>query len=193
MLVGTVGLAAASSLGPAMLSARKFAAPIGAPTGLRSASPVMSGADALSTLPEALKIDPDDALEKFGSDFCSRRNALGRAAAAAAAMIGAPALVSAAAQVTAGGEGGGLGFIPSEITICAGDTVTWTNGKGGPHNVVFNENKCPEDFDADAASMDKYMSNVGDSYSFKFDVAGSYGYVCSPHQGSGMKGTVIVQ
>merc|ERR550537_1778128 len=105
MLVGTLGLAAASSLGPGMLSARKFAAPIGAPTGtsakqgLRSASPIMS--DALDTLPEALKLDPEAALDKAGTDYCSRRNALGRAAAAAAAMIGAPPLVSAAASVSA--------------------------------------------------------------------------------------------
>ena len=29
--------------------------------------------------------------------------------------------------------------------------------------------------------------------STKFTVAGSYSYYCEPHQGAGMKGTVIVQ
>jgi len=142
MLVGTLGLAAASSLGPAVLSTRKFATPVRAPTGsatqgLRSASPMMS--DALGTIPEALKLDPEAALDKAGTDFCSRRNALGRAAAAAAAMIGAPALVSAAASVQMGTDSGQLIFVPADVTICKGDTITWTNNKGGPHNVVFNE------------------------------------------------------
>jgi plastocyanin len=157
MLVGTLGLAAASSLGPAVVSTRKFAAPLGSPTtsatqGLRSASTIMS--DALNTLPEALKLDPEEALQKAGTDFCSRRNALGRAAAAAAAMIGAPALVSAAASVKMGTDAGQLIFVPADITICKGDTVTWTNNKGGPHNVVFNDGECPDGFDTEKASME---------------------------------------
>merc|ERR1712226_1173066 len=170
-----------------MLSARKFAAPIGAPTsaaqGLRSASPIMS--DAVNTLPDALKLDPEAALDKAGTDFCSRRNALGRAAAAAAAMIGAPALVSAAANVNMG-DAGKLVFNPAEITICKGDTVTWTIESGAPHNIVFKEDDCPEGFDADAAGQENLMKKVGETHSYTFDIAGSYSYVCAPHAGAGM-------
>jgi plastocyanin len=153
MLVGTLGLAAVSSLGPAVLSARQFAAPAGAATrasakqGLRSeASKMMS--DAVGTAAEAWKIEDADAvLNKADGDFCSRRNALGRAASAAAAMIGAPALVSAAANVNMGDDGK-LVFAPAEITICKGDTITWTIVSGAPHNIIFTEDECPEGFDS---------------------------------------------
>merc|ERR1712151_1256866 len=80
---------------------------------LRSVAPIMS--DVLDTNPEALKLDPEAALDKAGTDFCSRRNALGRAAAAAAAMIGAPALVSAAASVKMGTDAGQMIFVPADI------------------------------------------------------------------------------
>merc|ERR1711904_365766 len=131
-----------SSLGPAAHSARNFAAPPArAQTGLRSNAPVMS--DALDTAPQALKLDLASELDKAGSDFCSRRNALGRAAAAMAAMIGAPSLVSAGGAVKMGSDDGKLVFEPSDITICKGDTITWTNNKAGPHNVVFSDGDCP--------------------------------------------------
>jgi len=197
MLVGTLGLAAVSSLGTAVLSARQFAAPAGAATrasvkqGLRSASPMMT--DSLETVPEALKLDdPEAVLNKAGSDFCSRRNALGRAASAAAAMIGAPALVSAAANVNMGDDGK-LVFAPAEITICKGDTITWTIVSGAPHNIIFTEDECPEGFDAEGASQETLMKKAGDTYSYTFDIAGSYKYVCAPHAGVGMRGAITVK
>merc|ERR1712060_988101 len=113
MLLGTVGLAAASAIGPSALT--KFAAApptrTSAATGLRSGAPIMS--DALDTLPKGFELDPEGALDKAGSDYCSRRNALGRMAAAAAAMIGAPPLVSAAASVKMGSDSGQLIYVPS--------------------------------------------------------------------------------
>merc|ERR1739845_265276 len=197
MLVGTLGLAAVSSLGPAVLSARQFAVPVDAATrtsakqGLRSGSPVMS--DSLNTLPEALKLDdPEAVLNKAGSDFCSRRNALGRAASAAAAMIGAPTLVSAAANVNMGDDGK-LVFAPSDVTICKGDTITWTIVSGAPHNIIFKEDDCPEGFDAEGASQETLMKKAGDTYSYTFDIAGSYKYVCAPHAGVGMRGAITVK
>jgi plastocyanin len=190
MLVGTLGLAAASSLGPSALT--KFAAaPVRAGTsthGLRSAVPLM--ADALDT---AIKLDLEAELDKAGDDFCSRRNALGRAAAAAAAMIGAPALVSAAASVKMGSDSGQLIYVPSELTVCKGDTVTWVNNKGGPHNVVFQEGECPDGFDTDEASMDDVIGEPGGTFSYKFDIAGSYKYRCAPHSGAGMLAEITVK
>merc|ERR1719287_194656 len=125
MLMGTLCLAGVSSLGPAVQSSKKFAAaPVGAASrtsasqALRSVSPILS--DAMDTNPLAVQLDPEAALDKAGADFCSRRNALGRAAAAAAAMIGAPALVSAAATVKMGTDSGALAFDPKETTVCAG-------------------------------------------------------------------------
>jgi len=192
MLVGTLGLAAASSLGPVAHSSRNFAAPLArAQTGLRSNAPVMS--DALDTAPQALKLDLATELDKAGSDFCSRRNALGRAAAAMAAMIGAPALVSAGAGVKMGSDVGKLVYEPNDITICKGDTVTWTMNKAGPHNVVFADGECPDGFDVDEASMDELLADAGSTFEYKFDIAGDYKYRCAPHAGAGMVGKISVK
>nr|ABV22213.1 chloroplast plastocyanin [Karlodinium veneficum] len=195
MLVGTLCLAGVSSFGPAVLSSRKFAAaPVGAASrtsasqALRSVSPILS--DAIDTNPLAVQLDPEAALDKAGADFCSRRNALGRAAAAAAAMIGAPALVSAGATVKMGTDSGALAFEPKDVTICAGDTVTWTMNKNGPHNVLFSE--APDGFETDDESMEGYLSEVGSTWSKKLDIAGTYNYLCQPHKSGGMVGSITV-
>lgn len=194
MLLGTVGLAAASAIGPSALT--KFAAAPATRTsaatqGLRSGATIMS--DALDTMPAGLKLDPEGALDKAGTDYCSRRNALGRMAAAAAAMIGAPPLVSAAASVKMGSDTGQLVYIPSELTICKGDSVTWVNNKGGPHNVVFQEGECPDGFDTDEASMDDVIGDPGGTFTYKFDIAGKYKYRCAPHSGAGMLADILVK
>lgn len=41
------------------------------------------------------------------------------------------------------GPAGALVFEPSSVTISAGDSVTFTNNAGFPHNVVFDEDEVP--------------------------------------------------
>ena len=53
------------------------------------------------------------------------------------------ALAANAANVKLGADGGGLVFDPSSVTIKAGESVTWTNNVGFPHNVVFDEDDVP--------------------------------------------------
>ena len=53
------------------------------------------------------------------------------------------ALAANAANVKLGADGGGLVFDPSTVTIKAGESVTWTNNVGFPHNVVFDEDDIP--------------------------------------------------
>ena len=67
------------------------------------------------------------------------------------------------------------------------------NNKGFPHNVVFDEDAIPAGTSADALSHEDYLNAAGDSVTTKFDVAGTYGYYCEPHQGAGMTGKIIVQ
>jgi plastocyanin len=38
---------------------------------------------------------------------------------------------------------GALVFEPATVTIKAGETVTWTNNAGFPHNIVFDEDAVP--------------------------------------------------
>lgn len=56
------------------------------------------------------------------------------------------ALSANAANVKLGADGGALVFDPATVTIKAGETVTWTNNVGFPHNVVFDEDSIPVRF-----------------------------------------------
>lgn len=46
---------------------------------------------------------------------------------------------------------------------------------------------------ADALSHEDYLNAPGETYTAKFDTAGTYSYYCEPHQGAGMVGKVVVQ
>jgi amicyanin len=71
-------------------------------------------------------------------------------------------------------------FIPSEITVVPGTTVTWVNKEDMPHTVV-NVNK---GFRSKTLVKDA-------QFSFTFTAAGDYDYLCSIHPN--MKGKVIVK
>jgi plastocyanin len=71
-------------------------------------------------------------------------------------------------------------FIPGEITVAPGTTVTWVNNEAMPHTVV-DSNK---GFRSKALVKDA-------SFSFTFATVGDYNYLCSIHPN--MKGKVIVK
>ena len=68
-----------------------------------------------------------------------------------------------------------------------------TNNKGGPHNVVFDEDGIPAGVDQEKISMDDQLGEEGDTFTMKLDKAGTYDYYCEPHRGAGMNAQVIVQ
>ncbi|BDA51448.1 Plastocyanin, chloroplastic [Coccomyxa sp. Obi] len=103
------------------------------------------------------------------------------------------ALSANAASVKLGGDGGALVFDPATVTIKAGESVTWTNNVGFPHNVVFDEDAVPAGVSADSLSHEDYLNAPGETVSSKFTTPGEYSYYCEPHQGAGMAGKVIVQ
>ena len=82
------------------------------------------------------------------------------------------------------GAGGNLVFEPNEITVNAGETVTFTNGDLPPHNVVFIDH--PELSHPDLAFMS------GEQFPVTFTDAGEYEFQCEPHAGAGMKGVIHV-
>jgi plastocyanin len=105
------------------------------------------------------------------------------------------------ADVTAGPDGDAV-FEPAELTVAAGDTVTWGFASAG-HNVSCR----PDDSERvalpdDAEPFASYGSEEspqgslvprGETYEHTFDVSGEYVYVCIPHVSRGMVGTIHVE
>ena len=71
------------------------------------------------------------------------------------------------------------GFTPTTTTINVGDTVTWHNADTADHQVVAND-----------GSFASPVLKSGDTYSFTFQKAGTFGYRDS--QATSHKGTVVV-
>merc|ERR1711988_472785 len=139
----------------------------------------------------------DDLNTVVSSDhMCTRRHAMARAAGLAAglalAQVNAPGFAAETKMVKMGSDNGQLVFVPDEITICSGDSVTWTNNKGGPHNVVFDEEAIPDGVDQAAISMDDQLGDEGATFTKKFDKKGTYSYYCEPHRGAGMVAALTV-
>jgi plastocyanin len=92
-----------------------------------------------------------------------------------------------ATEEPSGGGGGssvtmeGTAFNPAEITIKAGDTVTWTNEDSFGHDVTGDDFKS-----GDAGGIGN-----GDTFEHTFDQAGTFDYVCTVHPG--MEGSVKVE
>ena len=73
-----------------------------------------------------------------------------------------------------------VSFSPATVRIRAGQTVTWSNPTKLTHT-------------ATGAGFNSGNVAPGGSWSHKFTKAGTYSYVCVPHQAAGMRGTVIVE
>jgi len=91
-------------------------------------------------------------------------------------VVSAGVLRSATVQVTTSG----FNFVPSDITVEAGDTVIWT-GLGGAHTVTGDDPSEP----LCGGAFPSSCTNT-------FLVPGIYTYRCIPHQSFGMVGVVRV-
>ncbi|PRW33178.1 chloroplast precursor [Chlorella sorokiniana] len=102
------------------------------------------------------------------------------------------ALSANAATIKLGADNGALVFDPSNITVAKGESVTFVNNAGFPHNVVFDEDDVPAGVNAEAISREDYLNAPGESFSVKLETPGEYGFYCEPHQGAGMVGRITV-
>jgi len=97
------------------------------------------------------------------------------------------------------GPEGRLRFVPDTVEISVGDTVRWEALSAG-HNVTSHPGaspKCenPEGVEPFTSYEDEQhfaIMDVGEIYEHTFTVPGTYVYVCAPHAGQGMVGTVTV-
>lgn len=69
-------------------------------------------------------------------------------------------------------------FSPVVLTVKKGTTVTWTNSDSTPHQIK-------------SATFNSSQLSKGQSFSFTFDTAGSFNYICSIHPS--MTGKIIVE
>jgi plastocyanin len=84
--------------------------------------------------------------------------------------------------------GPGMQFVPSDLTIVQGDTVTW--------NFVDNNHTTTSDATTGPETWDSGVLNEFDSFSHTFFIAGDYPYHCAVHSsagGSAMNGTIHVE
>ncbi len=110
----------------------------------------------------------------------TRTSRISLAASAVSAVAGLSVLAMFAAPAEAAGHAVAIrdsAFSPRTITIAVGDTVTWTNVSGLPHNVMFPSFGSP-----------MYMDG-GDQWPHTFSGPGTFSYTCTLH---GFAGKVIV-
>merc|ERR1712188_366296 len=81
-------------------------------------------------------------------------------------------VVANAVDVKLGSDGGQLVFVPDEVTIKAGDSVTWVANKGMPHNVVFDEEAVPDGTALDKINHEDMLNEDGEKVTSKFDKPG---------------------
>ena len=120
----------------------------------------------------------------IGLAACSSSSATPTAAPASEAATTAPVATAAASDSGGAATGNavtiqGFAFAPSNLTVKAGTTVTWTNQDSVGHTVTF---------DSDGKGSDR-LGN-GATFSQAFATAGTFTYHCSIH--SSMTGTITV-
>jgi amicyanin len=98
------------------------------------------------------------------------------------------------ADTGGGGAGGGaevamqnIQFDPKEVSVSAGDTITFTNNEAVPHD-VHKSSGPGEDF----ASGPSGGMQEGDTFELTLDQPGEYEYVCDVHA-PGMSGAITVK
>jgi plastocyanin len=88
---------------------------------------------------------------------------------------------------------GQFAFEPAAISAQHGDTVRFLQSSTAPHNVHFE--KMPKGARLGAAASGPYLIGRGKAYDLVIDtrfVDGAYEFVCDPHEGVGMRGTLSV-
>ena len=90
-----------------------------------------------------------------------------------------------------------LVFEPKQIEVAAGQKVTWKNVGKVAHTVTAAKSKVADpslvSVPAGTKEWDSGFVGEGESFSRSFEKPGTYRYVCIPHEGAGMVGSVVVR
>jgi plastocyanin len=90
-----------------------------------------------------------------------------------------------------------LAFEPKEIEVSAGEKVTWRNAGKIAHTVTADKSKAADpalvSIPAGTKEWDSGFVSEGESFSRTFQKPGTYRYICIPHEGARMVGSVVVR
>ncbi|MCC5992544.1 MAG: pseudoazurin [Rhodobacteraceae bacterium] len=81
-------------------------------------------------------------------------------------------------------DGAQMAFAPAILRISAGQTIRFRHADRG-HNVQSYDDMLPDGATA-------FGAGIGQEFDVTFDIEGSYGYFCRPHQAMGMIGYILV-
>ena len=95
-------------------------------------------------------------------------------------------------EVKMGTDGFQLAFEPKTVVAQPGDTIKFVNNKLAPHNVVFKQEPLKSAGMANANLL--YKPGATYEVDIPSDIdPGKYDFYCSPHQGAGMAGKVVIK
>ena len=87
-------------------------------------------------------------------------------------------------------------FDPPTVRIRPGESVRWENASLDTHTVTIDPGSArfPEDssLPRDAKAVDSGPLGLGQSFTLRFEVPGTYRYFCQLHEAERMVGSVIV-
>jgi len=88
-------------------------------------------------------------------------------------------------------------FSPREVTIKAGESVTWKNSANDVHTVTLDPSrvKTKENVSMPAGAKPFHSGDIlpGKTWKQTFSTPGTYKYVCVYHEDKGMTGTITVK
>lgn len=97
-------------------------------------------------------------------------------------------------------------FRPRDVVVERGDPVVWKNTSTRAHSVTAYGDGIPEqaayfatgDFASEPAAREAWNRNAGvltteETYTHRFETAGTFAYFCIPHEEASMIGTVTVE
>jgi plastocyanin len=90
-----------------------------------------------------------------------------------------------------------MAFVPTNIEVTVGQQVVWQNTSNAIHNVVDDAAQALDKADValpvSAKPFGSQYLQPGQSYAHLFAQPGVYRYICTLHEGNGMKGVIVVR
>jgi plastocyanin len=91
-------------------------------------------------------------------------------------------------------------FMPRELSVVVGEVVVWKNAAEVPHTVNTDVANCKNDdakkwikIPEGATPLFSGEIKAGDEFRMRFEIPGTYQYLCVYHEDHMMRGTIVVQ